>query len=334
MVSLKRYLNGEAEETTLRQTVALLVERFGASAVESDPADLKSFREDLTGIHDALTRDLPSRNVLTLAESVAQRVESYNRRVTETIGRQRGEFCAVVGMIEESLVKIASENAESVQGLGRIREDLEHGNGFRDLDALKHHLRKCLKDLQREIEREKAGSREIIEKLQLQIEGLRRSDGSLLQPGFDPATGAQGQQDCLAALQEAIDRGTRHYVLVTIVNRVQPINARFGRNAGDRMLLRFKEYLENQLTSSDQLFRWTGPAMVALLERQEEFSHVRSLVRRMLDVPIEETYELSGRSVLIPISAAWSMFVLSSTKEATEKQIHAFIASQGCRDFL
>jgi GGDEF domain-containing protein len=163
---------------------------------------------------------------------------------------------------------------------------------------------------------------------------LRRSDGSLLQPGFDPATGAQGQQDCLAALQEAIDRGTRHYVLVTIVNRVQPINARFGRNAGDRMLLRFKEYLENQLTSSDQLFRWTGPAMVALLERQEEFSHVRSLVRRMLDVPIEETYELSGRSVLIPISAAWSMFVLSSTKEATEKQIHAFIASQGCRDFL
>jgi hypothetical protein len=73
--------------------------------------------------------------------------------------------------------------------------------------------------------------------------------------------------------------------------------------------------------------------MVAVLERAKALDEVRALVRRMLDKPLDETYEIDGRSILIPISAAWSIFMLTSEPGAAEKQIQAFIASRYCRDF-
>jgi hypothetical protein len=54
----------------------------------------------------------------------------------------------------------------------------------------------------------------------------------------------------------------------------------------------------------------------------------------MLEIPIQENYEIGDRSVLIPISAAWSLTLLNSTAEATDQQIQTFIASQGGRDFV
>jgi hypothetical protein len=53
----------------------------------------------------------------------------------------------------------------------------------------------------------------------------------------------------------------------------------------------------------------------------------------MFDTPIQENLELGARSVLIPISAAWSVITLTSAPEV-EKQIEAFIASQGGHDYL
>jgi GGDEF domain-containing protein len=116
---------------------------------------------------------------------------------------------------------------------------------------------------------------------------------------------------------------------VMVVNRIQPINARFGRAAGDRILARFKKYIEAQLGASDQLFRWAGPAVVVVMERPQTADQVRALVKRMFDTPVQETLELGTRSVLIPISAAWSVMMLTSTPDALEKEIDAFIASQG-----
>ncbi len=333
MVSIKRYLGYNESEGALREAVSLLVEKIGECAVAREPGEFQDFRHEIRKIHEALTPDLPIQNMAILVGSAAQRLETYNRLITTTIGKRSDDFQTIFRMLQESLVKIAGENIESVQGLSRIGAELERSTGFEDLQALKLHLGECLSGLREEIEREKNASKTLIEKLQCAIEDVREPGARLPQPEIDKATGTPLHAECLTAIQEAIGKGTRHYAAVMVVKRVQPINARFGRDAGDRMLSRFREHLESHLFASDQVFRWTGPAMVAILERPEAADRVREMIRRVVEGRIEETYFASGRSVLIPISAAWSVFALTSPVDATEKQIEAFIATQGNRDF-
>lgn len=335
MVSIKRYLNNNAAESVIRQAVALLVEKLGRSAVDDDQRETVEFRRDIQSIVEALTPELPYDNVLTLAESAAQALETHNRQVTVHIGRQRRDFQEIVKTVQSSLVSIAGESNECIQTLVGIGQDLERGTGFRDLPSLKLHLETCLTGVKEQIEREKAASKSTIERLQIVIEELRESAGGNLNGDVSVAAiAARDQNACITAIGEAIRKGTRHYVVVMVVNRIQPINARFGREAGDWMLERFRKHVESQLLPSDRLFRWTGPAMVALLERPKPIDELRGMAKRMLDTPIDETYEVGERSILIPISAAWSIFMLTPDSEAAEKQIHTFIASQYCRDFI
>lgn len=335
LVSIKHHLNHNASESDIRRAVALLVERLGRSAVDDDPRESAAFRRDIQSISDALTPELPHDNVLTLAECAAQTLETHNRQVAGRIGRQHRDFQEIVRTIYSSLLKIAGESSESVRALERIDRELERGSGFMDLPSLKLHLETCLTGVREQIEREKAAAKSTIEKLQMVIEGLRDSAGG--RPDRKSAAGASAGRDqnaCVTAIDEAIRKGTRHFVVVMVVNRIQPINARFGREAGDWMLERFRKHVESQILESDRLFRWTGPAMVALIERPKALDEVRGMAKRMLDTPIDETYEVGERSILIPISAAWSIFMLTPEAGAAEKQIQTFIASQYCRDFV
>ena len=347
MISLKRYLSSNTTETeeTLRQLIALFVRKIGESAVVVDQHELEAFRDEIRRVQEALTSDLPMENMLIVTGSATQALETYNKRVMRTIGNQGNDVQAILKLLQDHLGKMTGANNHSIESLGKVGEELERFKGFKDLQPLKLHLTQCLSGLRTEIEREKSASKELIERLQIDIEGFRESDRARShpdraqlkpdreQPASDPATGLQRQGECIAAIQAAIDKGTRHYAVVMVVSRVQPINARFGRAAGDLMLLRFKEMMEIRIVAPDRLFRWSGPAMVAILERPQPLTIIRLVVKRLVDVRTEETFQFGDRAVLVPISATWCVFPLEATPAATEKQIHAFIASQGNRDF-
>ena len=333
MVSLKRYLSGNDTELKLRQTIADLVGKIGSSAVEANPLELHTFRDDISRFHSAVSCDLPTENIATLVESATEALERYNLRITRTIARQSGEFQAIIKMLQNSLVSIAGEHTEAVQGLTRLGDDLRRGAGFRDLETLKIHLAQCLSGLCDEIEREKNASKGLIEQLRIEIENARAANPVDSSRNFERVPGTGDQQACVAALERAFTKGTRHYALVMVVNRVQPVTARFGKDAVNRMVVRFREFVRTQLDPSDGLFRWNGATVVAVLERQHSFDQIRVLVKRMLASSIEETYEFAGRSVLLPISAGWSVVTLTPEPTAAIKQIERFVAGQGCRDF-
>ncbi|MEP6715243.1 MAG: GGDEF domain-containing protein [Terriglobia bacterium] len=312
--------------------MALLFRRLGETAVRGDPQELEDFQVEMMRIHDRLTPDLPQEDILILAGSATHASETYNRRITLAIERQGKGFQTIVKMLQSSMAAMMGESVESVQTLSKIGEALESSRGFKDLGALKLHLGECLVDLKKEIEREKSSSRAMVSRLQIEVEKFRGSGPESIEVAKDATTGLPRQDDCLSAFHKAIDKGTRHYAMVMAVNRVQAVNARFGREAGDQMLARFKAHIEPQIVAPDELFRWTGPAMVAILERPHSLAHVRVQANRMLNMQIEESFLIKGRSVLIPINASWSLFELTSAEDV-EKQIQTFIASQGGRDF-
>lgn len=337
MISIKKFLKdggySSGNEEALRQVVALFVKKLGESAVEADRLELEEFRREITSVYEALTPDLPLEKMLIFTGAATQALETYNRRITRSIVTHGNDFQAVMKLLQDHLATLTGSSSESVDRLNQIGKELENSTGFAALKDLKSHLATCLTDLRVEIDREKSASKELIEKLQIDIEGFRQKGGNPSEGGADPATGLPRQGECVTAIQNAIEKGTRHYAVVMVVGRVQAINARFGRSAGDRMLRRFKETVESHIVAPDRLFRWTGPAFVAILERPQPIVIVRLMAKRMVEVHSEETFLVGERSVSVPISASWSIFALEASFEATEKQIQAFIASQGCRDF-
>lgn len=334
IVSIKRYLNlGTVVEEKPGAALALVLERLGDCVVDWDPDETENFRDELGTITGGLAPELPHKEMLVVAEAAMQAVENYNRRIVQMIDRQNKDFQSIIKMLRDSIVRIAGENIESVQSLSRIDEELERGAGFKDLQSLRTHLGMCLPGLRKEIERERLAAKELIERLQIEIESACKPRDRAARRRVDTATGLPGQEECVTAIRDAIGRGTRHYAAVMVVNRVDQISARFGKEAGNWMLARFREYIESQFEQTDLLFRW-GPGMVAILERAQGFEQVRANLKRMFETPISETIDVNGRSVFVPISAAWSVFMICATPETTEKQIQKFIAGQGCRDFV
>lgn len=335
MVSIKRYLNLSTLEAEKPGTaLALVLERLGDSVITWDPQEAENFRDDLATITGGLSPALPQKEMLVVAEAAMQATETYNRRIAQTIEKQYRDFQTIIKMLRDSIVKMAGENIESVQCLDRIDEELDRGPGFKDLQSLRMHLGACLPGLRKDVERDQLASKALIERLQIEMESAVSPAERLARRRTDAVTGLPGQKECVEAIGEAIARGTRHYAIVMVVNRVEAISARFGKEAGNWMLSRFREFVESQFEATDLLFRWCGPAIVALVERAQPFDQMRAFVKRVFETPISETIDVNGRSVFVPISAAWSIFTISATPETTEKLIQKFVAGQGCRDVV
>jgi GGDEF domain-containing protein len=327
IISLKRFLNANGDQAPLRQVVSLLIAGIGSSAVEGDADECAAFKVDIGKIGEALDADPPPANPLVLAESALQALTVHNKRIESLLASQGSEVTHILGMLQDTVINIAGENTRSGKRLREITVELEQSGALTDLRVLKGRLTECLKGLREETLQQKADAAVTMQKLQTTIERGKSAAVSRTPSRFDPVTGLPCRDDALIAMQAAIDGGARRYAVAMVVYRVQMINVRFGHEVGDRMLIGFKEHIERQLAPPDQIFRWPGPALVAIIERQEAIGNVRVQVKRMLDSKIEVMYTGDGRSVLIPISAGWSALPLVSTAEV-DKQIEAFIASQ------
>jgi hypothetical protein len=72
--------------------------------------------------------------------------------------------------------------------------------------------------------------------------------------------------------------------------------------------------------------------VIALLEREERLEKVRTEIRRFIEVKLEKTIEVGNRSVLLPISASWSIFAVAPPMEELLKKMEAFTVAQVPRD--
>ncbi len=334
MVSLKRFLYASEQESALAKVVALLLEKIGSGAVEGDRAAYEAFQAEMEHIRERASHDATSESLFVTTGSAVQAMENYNRNISMFLRKQGSELQCIVSMLFETVIKLGGENVRSAQRLQEIGDRLERVGSLDDLLTLKSSLGECLHGFREEVQRQKVESDEVIQTLQQEVERQHERANSAVFQDLDPVTGLPRQAAGIKAMQEAIQGGKRWYVVAMVVNRMQSVNARFGFHVGDRILRAFKDNVEKQLMRADKLFRWEGPAIVILVERTEPIEQVRSQIRRILDGRLEENFNVEGRSVMIPISSAWSAFPLMPPLANATRQVQAFIASQGSRDYV
>src|SRR5580658_364968 len=127
MISLKRYFNASGEdtsfaqvETSLRQTVTLLISAMESSAVDGDLAEFVDFREEIKRIRQGSVPALAPESLMDLAEAARRTLTAYNKRIKALLVSQGGEVKHILSMLQATVNNIAGENTRSARRLHEI----------------------------------------------------------------------------------------------------------------------------------------------------------------------------------------------------------------------
>jgi len=303
--------------------------------VEGDKADYERFRSDIDQIATTLTARTPFPELLVMARGAVRAMEDYNRRTGKHVHQQKEELQKMLSMLTKTVITIGSSSDASVGKLQDIEKSIERARMLEDIHALKHRLGECLDVVREETLRQKVDSQRTVESLQQQLECSEdRMRTSAAAPDIDKATGLPGKAEAEKAIQSALDAPNGKFLAIAVISRVQAVNARFGYAVGDKVLAACAEHFRNSLSASDQLYRWHGPALIAVFTRAERIDQVRAEIRRFADSKLEKIVDIGNRSIVIPISANWSVLPIAPTMEALLKKVEAFTAAQVPRDYV
>ena len=329
LLGVKRFLTQLEEEAAYRRVISMLLEAVAAHALNLDGDACRSFRERIGEVRLAMTSETTVEELLGDAGAAVQAIGDYARETSRLVDAQGVEMQNTIAMIAATSADMGGVGRRALAPLLKIGDGAERAAAVEDASALKARLQQCLGGIREEAKQPKAGSDQMVEALRREVPGKQESSRNA---GLDPVTDLPWEIAAQAQFLSAVRTGEQKHVAVFVLGSAQRINLRFGRAAGDEVIRALKQYLAGRLESGDRMFRWPGPAIVALLASKEPFERVRARLKRFLEKPIERTFDINGRSVLIPLSIAWSVFALSLPLAVPNRQIHDFIAGQGYRD--
>jgi GGDEF domain-containing protein len=135
---------------------------------------------------------------------------------------------------------------------------------------------------------------------------------------LDPVSGLPTAGRALAGLEAAIASKKQTYIALFAVERLDIVNSRFGFAVGDRMLLMFSQHIAQLLSTEDQLFRWRGPTLIALLKRDRPEKLVEAEVLRLAGSRLEYNVNTREHDVLLRITCSHSVLSLGPDSKISD----------------
>jgi len=331
MISLRPYLFGDKSkdaDVEYRRIIGLFLQGIALHAVEGNESDYGPFRTDIDELAKQITPDTAMSQVLVVVGGALRVMEEFNRRTSKVIQRQNHELQNMVSMLTQTVISIGSSGEASVNKLQDIEKSIEHARVVDDMQLLKLRLGECLEAVREEALRQKTDGQSTLDTLKKELDTSRDRVRSVAAGAdLDAATGLPGKKEAIKAIQTAVASPHNKFLAIAVVGRLQAVNARFGNVIGDQVLATFVEHFKKHLLA-DRVFRWQGPAMIAVLEREGRLDKVCAEIRAFADAKLEKTVEVGARTVMLPISANWTIFPVSPPVEALLKKLDAFTAAQ------
>jgi GGDEF domain-containing protein len=336
VISLKQFLtvNPEADRTPMH-VVRLLVQGIGQHAAGGDGEDCERFREKLKEASEALTDEINPADLLVRSGWVLNELEQHISRRSRVQGLQIAELQNMVKMLTSALGNICATSKVNISKLSDIGKHVGTVSELDDVRLIKRKLSECLIDIQKEAERQHTEVEETIQELRQGLDRVRDESANTgsdrTGKATDTVTGLHLRPEAESAIAAAGRSNSFNFVGVMVLERLQILNARFGREAGDEILSAFSQMVKKSLPPQDQLFRWGGPALVALISRQRSLQMVRSEFTHIMETRLEHTIQTPSRSVLIPISAKWCLYPIMAAPRLLVQKIDEFAASPAVR---
>ncbi|HEV2199819.1 MAG TPA: GGDEF domain-containing protein [Bryobacteraceae bacterium] len=324
MISLRRA--GEIDElrSTLLHAASLILEGIAVHSVELVGNDRGAFQE-LMRRHSRELMEAGAKPAATMVVvgAAIQSIQAFNRRTEQEMQAQVREIRAIVALLASALARACAGNQRAVAGIRSMERGMERASQLEDIQDVKRELAGCLAGVGKELERQasEAAANDSIARHALRDPIVQLATQEASGPGAelfaDPVTGLPGVRQAQSAIAGSLGAG-HHAVVAATVDRIEAINTRFGREAGDRVMLFISQHFASKLQPDDQIFRWHGPCFLALVDRGDSVEALRAEMNRLLAPRIDHMIEIGERSILVPLSLSWIVIPLWQQDSADE----------------
>ena len=300
---MKKYWDDSGPDyALLLRVTSLILDGIAIHTISGDPQERRVFQETMR----RLQRDLesaaePSATLLVTAGAITQCFESYNRNILRQFNAQAKELRDMVSLLADVLRQSCRGNQRTASSLSEIEKELQDASQLDDIRALKSRLERCLSSVHTELERQVVEARSTGEVLK-KVRATSLQPNIVEESGEDQVTGLPRRSQARFLLETLRASSSAAYVLVLVINRLSTVNSRFGYEAGDAYLLEASQMVAQKLLHQDQLFRWSGPALLAVIAREGSAEIVHAEAARIANPRQDCTVALGGRSILIPVS--------------------------------
>jgi GGDEF domain-containing protein len=330
VLSIRKYLSEYCTESTnpLLRVCTLLLEGIARHALAFDREEYREFREALQRMASALETTQSPDDLRAIAEAGCEAMANYNREAQRVQGAQTVELRCMIEMLSQTLVELAEAGGQSVQALQSIQKQIEGATHLDDIRLLRARLGDSLKSISDEANRQGLRNAELLRQAK---EAVRIAAGARRDADVDRVSGLPSVEKAQYQISARLGTDTGYFAAVFVVERVDSVNLRYGVAAGDRLLQVFSRHLASKLSPKDEVFRWRGPAFVALLKRTESAGGVRAELARFASDRHEQLLEVDGSPIKVALGCAWTLLRLAECKIADEacRQIDRFIAECG-----
>jgi len=313
------------------QHLQFLIRGISLHAIEGDPGDLKLLQERMSGIADSLNDESTPDDLLVGIGKTLRALEDYNRRSAVIFKGQMEELREMLRTMTETVMFITSSSETSVRQLGVIESKLQRASTLEDTRQVKAFMGECLSLVRSESLRMQSEARTKINALKNDVNRLSsRLRAASAEDSQDPVTGLPGRFSAEEAIAAKVAAGKDFVVALFMLDRLVSINGRFGRLVGDEILLNSARMLAQKL-SGTTLYRWTGPAFVAVFDPSVNAATAETRANQAATLRLEKNIETDNRSVLIVSTAKCHLQRVSNKMlpDAVYKSMDDYLSARG-----
>ncbi len=296
-----------------------LLGAIGREAICADAGSHVRFQDSILELDKRLRTATESSEIYAISGAADKALEDYKNETTKYLRNQAAELQSMASAAIRTVADIHSNGSDSVENLRELEQQVLRASSAQSLMECRSQLNECLASLREESKRQQQKSTQMVSQLHSELNHKSRTSSPTNQTAKDPVSGLSSRPDGQAMLAAQYDGvHTNTFAVLFFVHRIGIINTKYGYAAGDQIMRAFLSHLRSYLTIVDDLFRWSGPAFLAIVHRPAGIDPFRSEIATILGRRLEQELALPNRTALLSVSASALIIELSKETGADE----------------
>jgi len=267
IATLRQYLaapdlSTASPDTIYRHAVGILLNGMVRHSVSGNADQFDAFADRMNTIAEGLAGNCDPKRLLTTTGLAIDEFARFSGHVAASAHDRETELEQLVLLLSKTVVAIADPVVKSTQGLSELLSAVSSAHDGESLRSLKVQMGAFLGVWTDDITRHRAT---------VQLAAVQQAGD----PALDPATQLPRRNIAEDAIRIAMGVPGRKFLVTAVIDRLQAINARYGSDVGDAVLKELGSHMRKNLQPNDRLFRWNGPTITGLIQRENNITEVR-----------------------------------------------------------
>jgi GGDEF domain-containing protein len=310
--------NGKPAAADYIRNLQTLLAGISRYTIDGREDELAAFRETLLRLSAEIREQSLTADIETRVATSLEHLRAYNERFSTLNTGKINELKSVMRTMTETITFLSESRTRSVHQLQFVEREMEQAVQLDDIRLLRAKLTSCLDVVREETVRLQTESKAPQEYVGAKVAQPKVEVESAARFGsMDQVTGLPSRRSAEQAISAAVSGSPDFVLALFVVNRLPGINARYGREIGDEVMLRVSNHFAQHLASSTLLYRWSGPALVALAETHGKEQDIKAAWSKTASQKHEFSLDAQQRSVFVMVETSVSFF---TSNEAASPQ--------------